>query len=240
MSWGSHSKIETITGVQPRRRWTPERKLAWVMRTTERGMSVSVVAREAGISTSQLFQWRKAYLEGSLVAVATNEPTVARFGVVGCPEVHQTTGSSTGAKILENGILKRTVVFARAKKWSARSPAFPGVRAVRAVCSVLGVECSHLMERLNRPEDLQDRREEPPRPDYGELLEAINDVAQDRASYGYRRVWAVLLLEGQRANHKRICRVMRDQQPLLHRRGDKPIPSRRHDGQIAVDTRNIR
>ena len=35
----------------------------------EQGMTVSLVAREAGITTSQLFQWRKAYTEGSLVAV---------------------------------------------------------------------------------------------------------------------------------------------------------------------------
>jgi len=48
MSSGSHSKIEIITGVQRLRRWTPEQKLAWVQRTTEPGMSVSLVAREAG------------------------------------------------------------------------------------------------------------------------------------------------------------------------------------------------
>jgi transposase-like protein len=45
-----------------------------VRRTTEPGMSVSLVAREAGISSGQLFQWRKAYLEGSLVAVGASEP----------------------------------------------------------------------------------------------------------------------------------------------------------------------
>ncbi len=76
MSSGGSSKIEIITGVQRRRRWTPEQKLAWVKRTTEPGMSVSLVAREAGISTSQLFQWRKAYLKGSLVAVGANESVV--------------------------------------------------------------------------------------------------------------------------------------------------------------------
>ena len=42
MSSGSGSKIEIITGVQRRRRWTPEQKLAWVKRTTEPGMSVSL------------------------------------------------------------------------------------------------------------------------------------------------------------------------------------------------------
>ncbi len=61
MSSGSHSKIEIFT---------------WVQRTTEPGMSVSLVTREADISTSQLFQWRKAYLEDSLVAAGANESVV--------------------------------------------------------------------------------------------------------------------------------------------------------------------
>ncbi len=55
MSSGSHSKIEIITGVQRRRRWTPEQKLAWVRRTSEPGMSVSLVAREAGPRKSKSY-----------------------------------------------------------------------------------------------------------------------------------------------------------------------------------------
>ncbi len=52
--------------------------------------------------------------------------------------------------------------------------------------------------------------------------------------------WVVLPLNGLQTTHKRIYRVMRDHKPLLHRRGDKPVPSRRHDGRIAVDVSNTR
>jgi transposase len=76
MPSGRNQEVEVITGVQRRRRWTPEQKLPWVRRTMEPGMSVSLVAREAGITASQLFQWRKAYTEGSLVAIGANEPVV--------------------------------------------------------------------------------------------------------------------------------------------------------------------
>jgi len=69
-SSGSHSKIEIITRAQQRRRWPLEQKLVWVRRTTEPEMSVSLVVREAGISSGPLFQWRKAHLEGSLVNMA--------------------------------------------------------------------------------------------------------------------------------------------------------------------------
>ena len=126
MSSGSHSKIEIITGVQRRRRWTPEQKLAWVKRPTEPGMSVSLVAREAGISTSQLFQWRKAYLEGSLVAVGANEPVVPASELQDAQKRIKQLEAALGRKTLENEILKEAVDFAKSKKWIARSPALPG------------------------------------------------------------------------------------------------------------------
>ena len=126
MSSGSHSKIEIITGVQRRRRWTPEQKLAWVRRTTEPGMSVSLVAREAGISSGQLFQWRKAYLEGSLVAVGTSEPVVPASELQDAKKRIKQLEAALGRKTLENEILKEAVDFAKAKKWIARSPALPG------------------------------------------------------------------------------------------------------------------
>jgi transposase len=68
--------MEVITGVQRRRCWTLEQKLEWVKRSMEPGMSVSLVAPEAGVTASQLFRWRKAYTEGSLVDVGANEPVV--------------------------------------------------------------------------------------------------------------------------------------------------------------------
>ena len=70
------SRVEVVTSVQRRRRWTPEQKLEIVKQTNEPGSSVSLVARAHGLSAAQLFQWRKAYMEGSLVAVGANETVV--------------------------------------------------------------------------------------------------------------------------------------------------------------------
>jgi len=67
------NRVEVVTSVQRRRRWTPEQKLEIVKQTNEPGSSVSLVARQHGLTAAQLFQWRKAYLEGSLVAVGANE-----------------------------------------------------------------------------------------------------------------------------------------------------------------------
>ena len=76
MSSATPSRVEVVTSVQRRRRWTPEQKLEIVKQTNEPGNSVSMVARQFGITAAQLFQWRKAYLQGSLMAVGSNENVV--------------------------------------------------------------------------------------------------------------------------------------------------------------------
>ena len=73
MSSATPTRVEVVTSVQRRRRWTPEQKLEIVKQTNEPGSSVSMVARQFGITAAQLFQWRKAYLQGSLMAVGANE-----------------------------------------------------------------------------------------------------------------------------------------------------------------------
>ena len=51
--------IEVITRDQRRRRWSAAEKAALVRKTYEPGMSVSLVARQEGVSASLLFTWRK-------------------------------------------------------------------------------------------------------------------------------------------------------------------------------------
>ena len=126
MPSGRRQEVEVITGGQRRRRWTPEQKLEWVRRTMEPGMSVSLVAREAGITASQLFQWRKAYTEGSLVAVGANEPVVPASELQEALRRVKQLEAALGRKTLENEILKEAVDFAKSKKWIARSPLLPG------------------------------------------------------------------------------------------------------------------
>ena len=53
------SKVEVITGVARRRRFSTEFKLAVVAETMQPGMSVSYVARRHGLSPSLIFRWRQ-------------------------------------------------------------------------------------------------------------------------------------------------------------------------------------
>lgn len=70
---GKDSQVEVVIRVRRRRRCTPEQKLESVKRSMEPAILVSLMAREADMTASQLFQWRNAYTEGSLVAVNANQ-----------------------------------------------------------------------------------------------------------------------------------------------------------------------
>ncbi|MFM2035247.1 MAG: is2 insertion element repressor [Pseudomonadota bacterium] len=120
------SRVEVVTSVQRRRRWTPEQKLEIVKQTNEPGNSVSMVARQFGITAAQLFQWRKAYLQGSLMAVGSNETVVPASELQEAMRRIKQLEGALGRKTLENEILKEAVDFAKAKKWIARSPVLPG------------------------------------------------------------------------------------------------------------------
>ena len=126
MSSATPSRGEVVTSVQRRRRWTPEQKLEIVKQTNEPGNSVSRVARQFGITAAQLFQWRKAYLQGSLMAVGANETVVPASELQEAMRRIKQLEGALGRKTLENEILKEAVDFAKAKKWIARSPVLPG------------------------------------------------------------------------------------------------------------------
>jgi transposase len=61
---GSFERIEVITGVARRRRWSVEEKLRIVAESLRAGASVSLVAQRHGLRSNQLFKWRKLAREG--------------------------------------------------------------------------------------------------------------------------------------------------------------------------------
>ena len=111
MSSATPSRVEVVTSVQRRRRWTPEQKLEIVKQTNEAGSSVSMVARQFGITAAQLFQWRKAYLQGSLMAVGANETVVPASELQDAMRRIKQLEGALGRKTLENEILKEAVVI---------------------------------------------------------------------------------------------------------------------------------
>src|SRR5215469_10658554 len=71
------SKVEVISGIARRRRFSTELKLAVVGETMQPGMSISYVARRHGLSPSLVFRWRRLMSEGGREAVRADDAVVA-------------------------------------------------------------------------------------------------------------------------------------------------------------------
>lgn len=67
---GSFERIEVITGVARRRRWSVEEKLRIIAESLAGGASVSLMAQRHGLRSNQLFKWRKLAREGAFGAFA--------------------------------------------------------------------------------------------------------------------------------------------------------------------------
>jgi putative transposase len=72
------------------------------------------------------------------------------------------------------------------------------------------------------------------------LKNTIACVVKDRATYGYRRVWARLKSDERQINYKRVYSVISDEGWLLFRQGQKPLDTRKHDGTLAVNESDTR
>jgi hypothetical protein len=112
---------------------------------------------------------------------------------------------------------------------------------VKSVAEALEVSRSQLSARLSG--------ERKPRSTYSkvgdaDLLAPLRSLVDERPTYGYRRIGALMnrerLKNGQpRLNHKRIYRLMSQNGMLLQRYTGKP-PGRAHDGKIVTIRPNLR
>lgn len=110
------SRVEVITSVQRRRRWSAAEKVRLVEEAMQPGMSVSFVARRAGIAPSQLFAWKRRMLEGGHAAVEADEDVVGASHVRDLEKRVRELERLLGRKTMENEILKEALAIARPKK----------------------------------------------------------------------------------------------------------------------------
>lgn len=110
------SRVEVITGVARRRRFTTEQKLAIVGETMQPGMSISYVARRHGLSPSLVFRWRRLMTEGGQEAVRADDEVVPAADVRRLEERVRELERLLGRKTLEVEILKEALDLARTKK----------------------------------------------------------------------------------------------------------------------------
>ena len=119
---GTIDRVEVITSVQRRRRWSAEEKVRMVQETYAPGMSVSLVARQHGVAPNQLFTWRRLYAEGALSAVGAGEEVVPASDYRALQQQVRELQRLLGKKTLETEILREALAIAQPKKRLLRSP----------------------------------------------------------------------------------------------------------------------
>src|SRR5262249_32289403 len=115
-------RVEIITSVQRRRRWTASEKVRIVEETFEPGMTVSLVARRHGVAPNQLFTWRRLVVEGALTAAGSGEQGVAASGYRALQSQVRELQRLLGKKTLEAEILKKALEHATGSKKQLRLP----------------------------------------------------------------------------------------------------------------------
>ena len=125
-------KVEVITSVQRRRRWSAAEKMRMVEESQEPGASVSLVARRHGVNPNQLFTWRRLAAHGALTAAAAGEAVVPASDYRALQEQVRELHRLLGKKTLEAEILREALQHADPKKTRpakpAGMPAAPGRR----------------------------------------------------------------------------------------------------------------
>jgi hypothetical protein len=169
--------------------------------------------------------------EGGREAVRADDKVVAASEVRRLEERVRELERLLGRKTMEVEILKEALDLARAKKPILPSPSpLPG-NPVKTVSTTLGVARSNVVERRDgkRP-----RRGPQERPGDVELAGAIRRLVDERPTYGYRRIAALLKRERRSdgltpVNAKRVYRLMKKHGLLLERHTGRRRP-REHDG----------
>jgi hypothetical protein len=98
---GPAPRVEVITSVQRRRRWPTAEKIRLVEETVQPGMSVSYVARRAGVAPSLLFNWRG---ECSRVACGRSRRMKTLSARAGCVNLSDECGNWSGDPITLGGV----------------------------------------------------------------------------------------------------------------------------------------
>lgn len=114
-----------------------------------------------------------------------------------------------------------------------------GRHRVATVCRVLGVARSNVIERRSRGSVGRDRRGRCPVDDPN-VDQQLRDLAAQRPTYGYRRLWALLRrFRGSRGespvNVKRVYRLARIHRLLLQRHTGAPSLGLAYEGTVAVE-----
>jgi transposase len=145
-------KVEVITSVQRRRRWSAAEKVRMVEETYAPDAPVSSVARQHGVNPNQLFSWRRLAAEGAYTAAAAGEEVVPASEHRVLQQQIRELYRLLGEKTLEAEILKEALQHVEPKKVAAaRALTAAGRFPMKAVADTLGVARSGIARHRPGP-----------------------------------------------------------------------------------------
>ena len=112
-----------------RRRLSAEEKLRTVQKSYEPGVLVAEVARQYNVGVSSLIKWGKYAMEGSLMSIKDEQPSVSSSEVKKLKNEIKQLQRLLGKKSLQIDILQDAIEIAREKKLISRHP-LPGVEDI--------------------------------------------------------------------------------------------------------------
>jgi transposase len=121
----SVDRVEVFAGIQRRRRYSADQKLAVVQEAAQPGMTISYVARRHGIAPSLIFGWRRRMKEGGKEAIRADDEVVAKAELLALQKRVRELERVLGKKTLENEILREAVKIAHEEKLISRLPSLP-------------------------------------------------------------------------------------------------------------------
>ena len=121
----SADRVEVLAGIQRRRRYSVDQKLAVLEEAAQPGMTISYVGRRHGISPSLIFGWRRRMSEGGKEAVRADDEVVAKSEILALQKQVRELQRVLGKKTLENEILREAVKVAHEKKLISQLPSLP-------------------------------------------------------------------------------------------------------------------
>ena len=108
---------------------------------------------------------------------------------------------------------------------------------MKRVCQAMEVSRSNVYEQLTKDQTARKKKRDDSRD--REILSVIRQLTDERPTYGYRRITALLRKRlNQAINVKRVYRLMKENSLLLQKYGNKP--TRVHDGKVITLKSNLR
>ena len=120
-----YRRVEIITGIARRRRWSTQDKLRMIEETLLPGESISVVARRHGVAPNLLYRWRRLMTEGGTVAIEADDRVTGNQDVHKLEERVRELERLLGRKTMEVEILKEALAKSQSKKQILLSASLP-------------------------------------------------------------------------------------------------------------------